>query len=162
MNEPFIEHCELYEDDRGSVYCAMDDIGLASDISRDDLGSDGAKVRKNIKRTYVIKNWSKGMIRAWHGHLRGWTGLHVIKGSAKILAKRITGFPLITQRFVLSDRKPGIVWIPPGWYNGHMSLEDDTRILVYSTQTFEEVKGDDVRCGLTQSDVEDWFEVLSR
>lgn len=154
MTEPFVEHMPLYEDDRGSVYCALDDIGTHV------TGEHPSRL--SIKRTYVVKNWSKGMIRAWHGHKEGWTGLHVIKGSAKILGRPISDARIKTKTFVLSDRKPGIVWFPPGWYNGHMSLEDDTRILVYSTHSFEEVKKDDVRFHLTQSDIEDFFEVTPR
>lgn len=135
MDKPVVEYCELYEDGRGSVYCAKDELD-----------------KHKIKRTYVVKNWSKGLIRAWHGHKNGWTGLHVIKGAFKIVVRKMKDLsatqPSIdsnTDAFWLSDRKPGIVWIPPGYYHGHKSLEDDSRLLVYSTQTFEEVKKDDVR-----------------
>ena len=146
---PFVDHVPLYEDDRGSVYCVVD-----NDV--DNVG-DGAP----IKRTYVVRNWSKGLIRAWHGHAKAWTGIHVIKGAAKIAAKNMGDCEDIVIQ-VLSDRKPGIFWIPPGWYNGAMSLEDDTRLLVYSTLSFDEVKSDDYRLPLADEDRRDVFKVVDR
>lgn len=151
--EPVLAYMDRHIDDRGSVYCAVDNMGDKS------LGG------KDIKRTYVVHNWEKGRIRAWHGHKEGWTGLHVIQGAAKIVAIPIAteGEQLCNRRkVVLSDKRPGIFWVPPGWYNGHMSLEDNTVILVYSTHTFEEVKKDDVRQQLTDADVAHYFEVVNR
>ena len=157
--KPFVDMAELHVDDRGTVYCPFDHNGDG------DVGT--------IKRTYVIHNWEKGRIRAWHGHREGWTGLHVIHGSAKIVA-----IPMINDRdinparhacaytrrvsVVLSDKNPGVFWVPPGWYNGHMSLEDNTKILVYSTHTFEEVKNDDIRELIHSADFMDYFEVQNR
>lgn len=145
MTEPFTVYPDLHEDDRGSVYCAVDNM-TAEWYYTDSL----SKCPLPIKRTYVVKNWSKGLIRAWHGHAKGWTGIHVIKGAAKIVAKHMDNAEVVVQ--VLSDRKPGVFWIPPGWYNGAMSLEDDTRLLVYSTLSFYQVKSDDIRARLTDTD----------
>lgn len=150
--KPFLEKAQLHIDDRGSVYCPFDHNGDG------DVGL--------IKRTYIVHNWQKGRIRAWHGHMQGWTGLHVINGVAKIVAVPIG--PGFAQRFhkfesaVLSERNPGIFWVPPGWYNGHVSLKDNTKILVYSTHTFEEVKQDDVRMTLSSDDRKIFFEVIDR
>ena len=49
------------------------------------------------------------------------------------------------QRFVLSDKKPAILFIPPGYANGFRPLEPSTCIQFYSTSTLEETKGDDYR-----------------
>jgi len=150
--KPFVDMAELYVDDRGTVYCPFDHNGDG------DVGE--------IKRTYVVHNWEKGRIRAWHGHREGWTGLHVIHGAAKIVAIPIGCYTQdevnLQETVVLSDKRPGIFWVPPGWYNGHMSLEDNTKILVYSTHTFEEVKEDDVRRKLHQFDFGNFFEVKNR
>ncbi len=153
MLKPFLVPMDRYVDDRGSVYCAVDHM------------SKVGPPRLQVKRTYVIHNWEKGRIRAWHGHKEGWTGLHVIQGAAKIVAIPIAseGEQMCSRKkVVLSDKNPGILWVPPGWYNGHMSLEDNTKILVYSTHTFEEVKNDDVRQQLTDADVSHYFEVQNR
>jgi len=140
---PDVNIATVYFDDRGSVYCPMDNLD-----------------RDGIKRTYVVRNWSAGRIRAWHGHREAWTGMHVIKGAAKLIARNMDEASDISS-VVLSDKNPGIFWIPPGYYNGSITLEDDTRILVYSTLSFDEVKGDDHRAELTSEDRE-LFEVKDR
>jgi dTDP-4-dehydrorhamnose 3,5-epimerase-like enzyme len=47
--------------------------------------------------------------------------------------------------FVLTERKPQMLIIPPGYANGWMSLTDDCLLLALSSSTFEESKGDDKR-----------------
>lgn len=150
MLEPFVKKNELHVDDRGSVYCSIDEI---------------EKREVPIKRTYVVQNWEKGRIRAWHGHLKAWTGMHVIHGAAKLVAIPIVedipeeSLPRTEANYavVLSDKNPGIFWVPPGYYNGSISLVDNTKILVYSTLSFDEVKSDDQRAQLTQNDKVRYF-----
>jgi len=142
-DRPVVSAIEAHFDDRGSVYCALDNM---------DFGQ--------VKRTYVVRNWERGCIRAWHGHREAWTGMHVIRGAAKIIARNMDEPSDITAA-VLSELGPGIFWIPPGFYNGAVSLSADTRILVYSTLTFNEVKLDDVRLKLSDEDKK-LFEVANR
>ena len=49
------------------------------------------------------------------------------------------------NKFVLSSQTPKVLWIPPGHYNGFKSLEENTKILFFSTSTIEESLGDDIR-----------------
>lgn len=156
MISPIIERVPLHVDDRGSVYCPFDENGDG------DVGL--------VKRTYVVQNWKAGMIRAWHGHKKGWTGLHVIHGAAKVVAAPINddgeamtwaGVDNLTS-VVLSDKNPGILWVPPGYFNGSVSLVDNTKILVYSTLTFNEVKEDDVRAEVSHYDKVNVFDVRNR
>ena len=54
----------------------------------------------------------------------------------------------------MSARKPQLFFVPAGYYNGAMSLTDNTKILVYSTLTFPEVKNDNERaCWSLHKDV---------
>jgi dTDP-4-dehydrorhamnose 3,5-epimerase-like enzyme len=133
--KPAILDIPLNIDDRGYVYCAMDNLGL-----------------EGIKRTYVVENFARGQIRAWHGHEVGATYIHVISGASKIAALNLLSYymnstmnPMEYKIHTLSARKPQLFYIPPGWANGHMSLEEGTKLLVYSTLSFEEVKSDDKR-----------------
>jgi dTDP-4-dehydrorhamnose 3,5-epimerase-like enzyme len=119
----------LHQDDRGSVYCIMDSMH-----------------NKGIKRTYVVENLNKGQIRAWHGHNNGTTYMHVISGVCRLVCRVIDPTDKLPDfEAVLSARKPQIFVVPPGRYNGAESLTDGTRILVYSTLSFDEVKKDDIR-----------------
>lgn len=124
---PILLSLNLYEDDRGSVHCVEDNMD-----------------EKEIKRCYIVENFSKGMIRAWHGHRKGWTTMHVISGAAKLAALDLDTDE-IKLTAVVSARKPQIFIVPPNYANGALSLEDGTKILVLSTLTFEQVKLDDER-----------------
>jgi dTDP-4-dehydrorhamnose 3,5-epimerase len=49
------------------------------------------------------------------------------------------------SRFVLTEYKPSIVYIPPGYASGFMSLTAGAKLLFFSTVTFEESQADHVR-----------------
>lgn len=141
---PQVLELKLHPDDRGMVYGALTNLD-----------------EKKIKRTYVVHNWSKGMIRAWHGHMLADTYIHVVSGAAKIAAVPMYGGgkKLVT---VLSEYTPGIVHVPPGYYNGTMSLVDNTVILVYSTLLLDEVKNDDHRAHYTEHGGDEIWEIKPR
>jgi dTDP-4-dehydrorhamnose 3,5-epimerase-like enzyme len=124
--EPQLIQRQLFVDDRGYVYGAFDKMHEAG-----------------IKRTYVVENHDRNFVRAWHGHKKAATFMHVIQGAAKLVATPIDGGkPTVVHA---SARSPAIFYVPPGYYNGSMTLEDNTKILVYSTITLEECHGDDFR-----------------
>jgi dTDP-4-dehydrorhamnose 3,5-epimerase len=132
MEEPRIIRGGLGVDDRGEV-------GFVNDFSF-----------QGVKRFYTLKNFSSGFVRAWHGHKKEAKYLSVTKGTAIIAAVLIDNWEspskdLPVFRFVVSDRQPALVYIPAGYANGSMSLEDDTRIIVFSTSSLEDSKGDDFR-----------------
>ena len=131
MEKPRVIDIPVHVDDRGSVYGAFDELD-----------------RAGIKRTYVIRNWQPGTIRAWHGHKKAGTYIHPIKGTAKICALKMNENDFFSA--TISAAKPQLFYIPPGWYNGTMTLQEDTRLLVYSTLTLDEVKNDDERKSLTE------------
>lgn len=149
--KPRIDDIPIHLDDRGSVYCVFDYLDFYK-----------------IKRSYVIRNWQSGTIRAWHGHKEAATYIHVIKGTAKIAARRIdaTHQPIIlgdnTIVATLSSLKPQLFYVPPGWYNGTMTLQEDTRILVFSTLSFNEVKADDYRKDISLDDNSAIWKVANR
>jgi dTDP-4-dehydrorhamnose 3,5-epimerase len=146
IDRPRVIDIPLHVDDRGSVYGAFDELDKAG-----------------IRRTYVVRNWQCETIRAWHGHMKAGTYIHPIKGTAKIAALEIS---LDGERdflvSTLSAAKPQLFYIPPGWYNGTMTLQEDTRLLVYSTLTLAEVKSDDMRKEVTDQELKDIWKVKNR
>ena len=119
---------------------------LNGGISIDDRGS----VRyvndfnfENVKRFYHVENHSKGFIRAWHGHLKEGKYIYVVSGSILVGIVNIESGEI--QKFILSSMSPKILWVPPGNYNGFKTLEDNTKVLFFSTSTLEESLGDDIR-----------------
>ena len=115
----------LSVDDRGSVRFV------------NDFNFDG------VKRFYQVENHSKGFIRAWHGHKKEGKYVYVVNGSALIGVVNMDSEEI--NKFVLSSQTPKVLWIPPGHYNGFKSLEENTKILFFSTSTIEESLGDDIR-----------------
>lgn len=103
-----------------------------------------------VKRFYQVKNFSAGTIRAFHGHLKEAKFVYVAKGSAIVAAVELDNIkePSKSQevhRFILSDKNPKILFIPPKYANGFRPLEEDTRIIFFSTSSLEESRGDDYR-----------------
>jgi dTDP-4-dehydrorhamnose 3,5-epimerase len=119
---------------------------LNGGISVDDRGS----VRfvndfnfEGVKRFYQVENHRSGFIRAWHGHKKEGKYVYVVNGTAMIGVVNMETEEI--KKFILSDKSPKILWIPPGHFNGFKSLEENTKILFFSTSTLEESLGDDIR-----------------
>ena len=103
-----------------------------------------------VKRFYQVQNFNMSTIRAFHGHLNEAKYVYVAKGSAIVAAVKLTDVKSPSKyqevnRFILSDRDPQILFIPPNYANGFRPLEADTRILFFSTSSLEESRGDDYR-----------------
>ncbi|MBN2439760.1 MAG: NAD-dependent epimerase/dehydratase family protein [Spirochaetales bacterium] len=103
-----------------------------------------------VKRFYQVENFSTSTIRAFHGHAKEGKYVYVAKGSAIVAAVYLDDFkkPSLkneVNRYVLSDKKPQVLYIPPGHANGFRPLEEGTRIIFFSTSSLEDSKGDDYR-----------------
>jgi dTDP-4-dehydrorhamnose 3,5-epimerase len=131
-HEPVLIEGGLAVDDRGSVAFV------------NDFGFHG------VKRFYVVRNHNRGFVRAWHAHRREAKYVTAVCGSAVVGAVRIDDWDhpspdLQVHRHVLSAQKPAVLYIPPGYANGFMSLTEDAVLVFYSTATVEESRSDDVR-----------------
>ena len=123
--------------------------GLAVD-DRGELGFVNDFHFQGVKRFYTVSNHRAGFIRAWHGHRNEGKYVTAVLGSAVVAAVRIDDWEnpsraLSVDRFVLSAKKPSVLFIPPGYANGFMSLTDDLKLMFFSTSTLEESANDDIR-----------------
>ncbi|KKU14140.1 MAG: hypothetical protein UX17_C0001G0014 [Parcubacteria group bacterium GW2011_GWC2_45_7] len=103
-----------------------------------------------VKRFYTISNHRPGFIRAWHAHKKEAKYVLVVSGAALVGAVKIDNFEapdenVKVHRFVLSGKKPAVLFIPAGFANGAMTLTPGTKIIYFSTASLEETKGDDYR-----------------
>ena len=101
-------------------------------------------------RSYVVTNHSAGFVRAWHGHRKEGKYVTVLRGAAIVAAVRVLDWNnpdknAKVHRYVLSERTPSVLFVPPGYANGAMSLTSDTMIQYFSTATLADSKGDDIR-----------------
>lgn len=119
-------------DDRGEV-------GFVNDFNFD-----------GVKRFYWVTNHRSGFIRAWHAHKREAKYVTVVQGAALVGAVEIDDWDKPSKdnkvwRYVLSDSKPSVVFIPAGYANGFMSLTAETKLIFFSSSSLEETHGDDIR-----------------
>ena len=121
---PNVIDLKLYDDDRGFL------VPLTNNLSPE-----------HFKRVYVCGNNAKGVIRGFHLHEKEWKYFYIIKGAAKFIAINPEDIADIYD-FVITDRKPKLVIIPPGYANGWISLQDETLLVVLSSRTIEELEED--------------------
>ena len=105
---------------------------------------------KDIKRFYMVGNHRDGFVRAWHAHKKEAKYVLVAQGAALIGVVAIDNWQkpaksAKVERFVLSAQMPKLLYIPPGYANGFMTLTADTQLIFYSTATLEESYNDDFR-----------------
>lgn len=105
---------------------------------------------KCIKRFYLVSNHESRFIRAWHAHKKESKFVLVISGSALVAAVKIDDWDCPNKkaevhRYILSDKKPGILAIPPGYANGFMTLLPGTQVMFFSDRTIKQSKDDDYR-----------------
>src|SRR3989339_2171722 len=106
-------------------------------LSVDDRGEimfTNAFTFEGVKRFYVVSNHQVGMVRAWHAHKYAGKYVYVVQGAAMIGAVKIDNWESPSKdtpvkKFVLSSRRPAVLFIPPGYANGAMTLTADARII---------------------------------
>jgi dTDP-4-dehydrorhamnose 3,5-epimerase-like enzyme len=121
---------------------AVDDRGQVSFVNDFDF--------KGVKRFYMVSNHKAGFIRAWHAHKKEGKYVLVVKGTAVVGAVKIDDWDkpskdLEVVRHVLSEKTPKVLFIPPGYANGFMSLTKDAQLIFFSTSSLEESLNDDIR-----------------
>ena len=121
---------------------AIDDRGQIQFCNGFDL--------KSIRRFYIVSNHQPQFIRAWHAHKKESKYVLVITGAALVAAVKIDNWEkpdkkAPVQRFVLSQKKMGVLKIPAGFANGFKTLTGDTKVMFFSTATLEESLKDDYR-----------------
>lgn len=127
--KPHAIDLDIYDDDRGFL------VPLTNSLEPDD-----------IRRVYVVGNFARGVIRGFHYHFKEKKMHFILKGSAKFLAINPDD-PDERYEFVITERKPRIVVIPPKYANGWKSLADDTLLVSMSSRTIGEIRedNDDIR-----------------
>jgi dTDP-4-dehydrorhamnose 3,5-epimerase len=102
----------------------------------------------NVIRMYGVENFSTDVIRAFHGHAVEEKFVLVTSGSAIVALAKMnddrTGMDA-PKRYVLSSRKPQLLYAPAGYANGFRALEPGTKMLFFSSTTIEQAATDDYR-----------------
>ena len=126
---------------------------INGDLSADDRGELMFVNQFNmelVKRFYVVSNHKQGFIRAWHAHKFESKYVFIVYGTALISTVQIDDWnnpssDLAIDKFVLTAKKPSILYIPNGYANGFKTLSTDTKIIFFSTSTLKDSIDDDYR-----------------
>ena len=126
---------------------------INGDLSVDDRGELMFVNKFNmelVKRFYVVSNHKQGFIRAWHAHKIESKYVFIVNGTALISTVKIDDWEnpsseLIVDKFVLTAKKPAILYIPSGYANGFKTLSTNTKIMFFSTSTLKDSVDDDYR-----------------
>ena len=132
LNKPFIINGDLSADDRGELMF----------VNQFNM--------ELVKRFYVVSNHKQGFIRAWHAHKLESKYVFIVNGTALISTVQIDDWDnpsndLMVDKFVLTAKKPSILYIPSGYANGFKTLSTDTKIIFFSTSTLKDSIDDDYR-----------------
>ena len=132
INKPFIINGDLSADDRGELMF----------VNQFNM--------ELVKRFYVVSNHKQGFIRAWHAHKFESKYVFIVNGTALISTVLIDDWnnpssDLAIDKFVLTAKKPSILYIPNGYANGFKTLSSDTKIIFFSTSTLGDSIDDDYR-----------------
>lgn len=104
----------------------------------------------DVKRFYSIQNSSTEIVRAWQGHKFENKYFYVTSGSFLICVVKIDNWKnpsrdLPVKKFIMSANESNILMVPAGYANGIKALEEDSKLMVFSSNTLEDAKDDDYR-----------------
>jgi len=132
LSKPQVIKGNIAKDERGSV-------SFANDFDF-----------KGVKRFYIVENSSRDIIRGFHGHLEEKKYVFVASGKALVCVVEMDDPQAPSKdnevfRFILSAEDPTILCIPGGYANGVRVIQENTKIIFFSTINIEEAKKDDYR-----------------
>jgi dTDP-4-dehydrorhamnose 3,5-epimerase-like enzyme len=135
---------------------SVDDRGSFLNIDLNvDFNSNKSILEKNspskipfFKRSYLISNHKAGVVRAFHGHKNEAKMFYVARGTFKFIIMEMTESNTTNQNwkeFILSSDKPLLLFVPPKYYNGFVSLTADNLLICFSSSSIDESIKDDYR-----------------
>ena len=132
-----------HEDDRGFLY----EVIHATDSFVHKFG-----------QVYVVCSPVRGAVRAFHKHAVLWDYFCVVRGAGKfvlalagdeeIRRSRNEGeecAPTALGTYVLTERKPALLVVPPGIWHGWMALEENTLVVATGSEVYNREDPDEVR-----------------
>jgi dTDP-4-dehydrorhamnose 3,5-epimerase len=109
-------------------------------------------------QTYVVGSPARGTIRGFHRHNDLWDYFCVVRGAGKFVVAKAAddevkaaadagraAKPETIETFVLSERKPSLLVVPPGHWHGWMSLEDETVVVSTGSEVYNRASPDELR-----------------
>ncbi|WP_435625421.1 WxcM-like domain-containing protein [Flagellimonas sp.] len=110
---------------------------------------------KAVVRFYEIMPANTDMIRGWQAHREEKKWFYCIQGSFVINLVKIDAFDapsaaLKAVPYRISDDEPQVLFVPGGYATAFKSLQEGSRLQVFSNFDLDTSKNDDFRYPLTQ------------
>lgn len=97
---------------------------------------------------YMAGDNVKGIVRAFHKHLKMWEWFYCSHGSARYVLydsrEESASFEKMNS-IVMGQWNPCVLVVPPGVFHGWVSLEDDTQIIAVGSEPYNPKALDEVR-----------------
>lgn len=135
MDKPFLQQLTVHVDDRGY---------LAEIFRCDDPAF------KEFGQVYIVGDFAKGTVRAFHRHFWTWDYFFVSHGAGKFVLVDPIELNILRgnesyQIYTLSSKKFSILHVPPLWWHGWMALEDDTQLISITNKPYDRSSPDEER-----------------
>ncbi|UWY28625.1 WxcM-like domain-containing protein [Flavobacterium sp. TR2] len=103
----------------------------------------------DIERFYIITNSKENPVRAWQGHKLDAKNFYCLSGAFNIYFLKIDNWEnpskdLTIETVYVSESDSKIVHIPAGYANAIESLEENSKLISFSTLPLSNVSDDDV------------------
>jgi len=126
---------------------------IAGNLKKDNRGTVRFVNKFNfdgVKRFYQVENANTKITRAFHGHMKEAKYVYVVSGSIMLCAVYLDSVTKPNpnnkvEKVFLSADRPQIVYIPPAYANGFKALQENTKVIFFSTSTLDESIKDDYR-----------------
>lgn len=96
-----------------------------------------------VKRIYIVSNWVRNIVRAFHYHNFEWKAYYITYGVAKFVT--IYKDKTDKKEFILTHLKPQVLVIPSKYFQGWQNLTPTAILIGLSNFSLEESKNDDIR-----------------
>ena len=123
-----VKDLTVHLDDRGSLFEVIHDYDF---------------IPQKFGQCYVIQNWEKGTVRAFHMHKKLWDYFTIVSGTAKFWF--IDSASEEKQQIILTEGTPKVIVVPPHVYHGWQSLSHKTILLSIASEVYNKDNPDEVR-----------------
>ena len=103
-----------------------------------------------IKRMYFTTHFNLDVVRAWQGHTVESRWFICVSGSFNVKLIKIDNWEapsnlLPVENYVLNSEIKLVLYIPNGYVNGFRALEPNSKLMIMSNYSFNEIKNDQIR-----------------
>ncbi|MCB9201504.1 MAG: dTDP-4-dehydrorhamnose 3,5-epimerase family protein [Flavobacteriales bacterium] len=101
----------------------------------------------DVSRFYIVSNSKEKPLRAWQGHRYDHKYFYCVNGSFKIFYVKVDNWEqpssnLTVKCVELNQERSQVFYLPSGYANAILSLEEDSKLITFSKLKLEDTEGD--------------------